>query len=181
MKQGPWTFALTAVPWNVFGTLTFRREQSRVESAAASGLNWLSKVRLKIRRREEDFYFFLRVERGESLGRLHLHVLLWVPWSSVGWFVPGKGRVPAAHKCWGLGLTTFRLLDGLGDSAIPYTIKPDEFGGDVYEITKTSRSPNAIPSDALLRRVAQQACNRGAVSAALASPEAHLGKLSSAA
>jgi len=116
------------------------------------GPRWAERVRCRLAAAESDYFWFLRVERGEHYGRVHLHVLLRVHPSKLGFFLAGPGRLSVAHKLWGRGMTTFRVIGTESDPALDYVLKvADEVHGDTYEFNKFSRCIITIPSPALVR------------------------------
>lgn len=155
MKSLPYTLLLGAVPWNVFGTLTFRQEVRSEQAALTQGLVWLESVRVHMRLSVSEYYWFLRCERGEGGGRHHLHVLIRCPKWRLGWFFPGAGNLSAAHREWGRGMTRFRRVEGQSDPAMSYCCK-DSNGADQYEIGKTAGATCSLPSNALVERALLQ-------------------------
>jgi len=141
------SFLLSSVRWDIFGTLTFRKLPSDAR-AARLGVEWLGALREKFHYRASDFVWFLRVEHGERLGRVHLHCLICVKPCHVRYFIMPKGQVPSACRIWRHGISTFRKIDSPQDPALVYTVK-DLDGADDYELRKTSRCLNVIASDAL--------------------------------
>jgi len=149
----PNSFALSAVSWDIFGTLTFRKEVSE-KVAIGRCQDWLELLRQKFYLPESDYYWFLRVERGERGGRVHLHVLLKVPSRFFGYFILRKGRISVAHKLWGHGLTSFRRIYSELDFATTYLMKASNMA-DAYELEKTNRA-DGIASNAVLKRARLQ-------------------------
>jgi len=143
---------VSGVRWNIFGTLTFRGGPPSEESASLLGPEWAERVRRRLAMPESDFFWFVRIERGEHYGRVHLHVLLRVHPSKIGFFLAGPGRLSVAHKLWSRGMTTFRIIGTESDPAIDYVLKvADEGRGDTYEFNKFARCIITIPSPALVR------------------------------
>jgi len=155
MRSIPYSLLLRAAPWEIFGTLTWRGEPPRIETALAIGIGYLEGVRARLRYAPREWFYFLRAERGEAGGRVHLHVLLHVRPVDIAWFCPGRGLLPAAHRIWGRGRTEHRRLHDLGAAAVPYMLK-DTSGGDQYEISKSAGAVNSVPSSALVRRALLQ-------------------------
>jgi len=147
---------LSSVDWDVFATLTYRSERATISGAVADGLLWLELVRCRCRLSEEDHYWYLRPERGESEGRIHLHALLRVPPKFRTSFLVPAGMLSQAHKLWGRGLTRFRQVEGKMDPAVIYLQKGDTCLSDNYEVQKTSADSNGFPSNALLTRALLQ-------------------------
>jgi len=156
VSPNPNAFLVSSVPWDIFGTLTFRRVLPGESWALGTGLEWLEKVRTRLFLPVGDYYYLLRVEGGERFGRVHLHVLLRVPNCYRSLFLTPSGIIPAAHRLWGRGLTTFRRVDSKSDPATAYTIKLETSGADEYELKKTVRCSVCIPSEALKRRMLLQ-------------------------
>lgn len=157
MRSQPNTFVISAVPWDVFGTLTFAREIRGLEPAAEIGQQWLERLRVRMSEAESQFFWFLRPERGEQFGRVHLHVLIRVRPRFRGLFIVPQGMLCVAHRLWGRGRTLFRRVEDTFDPVTWYLQKPAEtHGADNYELGKTARAHNGIPSCALLRRAQQQ-------------------------
>jgi len=165
---------LTVVEFDVFATLTFRGQEPSFDGAIRRGLLWLDCVRVMQRLPVADHYWVLRPERGEAGGRVHLHALLRVVPRSRGKFITPAGTVCVAHKLWGLGMTTFRHVEGREDSAILYLQKQlrDSDGADRYEYLKTAGNCYLIPSPALLKRAGLQESEESQVAAG-SRPEAH--------
>lgn len=153
-------FLLSAVPWDVFCTLTVTRERGR-ESYGAAVDRWLRWVSESCNVDfHNNFFFVVRFERGEAGGRLHAHCLLRVPRFARGLFLVRPGRVCIAHRRWGLGLTRFRRVVR-GDPAISYTIKGSEgLGGDEYERRKSDLAHDLVVSAALMNRARQKSTLR---------------------
>lgn len=179
MRSIPYSLLLRAVPWEIFGTLTWRGEPPRVETALAIGIRFLEGVRRKLRYPDREWFFFLRGERGEAGGRVHLHVLVHVRPVDIAWFCPGPGLLPAVHRMWGRGRTQHRRLHDLGAAAVPYMLK-DTSGGDQYEIGKSAGAVNSVPSSALVRRALLQQSEGECFGAARESSVSTLGNVSSA-
>lgn len=157
MRSDPHSFVMRAVPWNVFGTLTWAGEPPKHEEVAlALGSLYLGRVRIALRYAPREWFWFLRAERGESGGRVHLHCLIRCKSSNLGWFCPGEGRLAAAHRSWRKGRTDFRHLNDGGASVIPYLEKPDTGGADSYEMSKTAAARYTLASYALRRRALLQ-------------------------
>jgi len=154
------TFLVTAVDWSIFGTLTFRAEPGREETAIAAGLDWLCLIRQRTSCPVKRWYWLLRAERGEAMGRLHLHVLIAIRPVYGGLFVVPAGCVSQAHKLWRRGLTSFRYVERGIDPVLSYMMK-DSSGGDSYELQKTARARTLIASAALVKRAAGHAPKRG--------------------
>lgn len=153
MRNQSNTALVRCVPWSVFGTLTFKDEKS--ESAAiVAGERWLALVRLKLSCPESEFYWLLRPERGESGGRVHLHVLLRVRSCYLKFFCLGS-KLSWAVRAWRNGLSKFRPVDGVNDSSIDYIVKPESgTGADAYENGKTQGCTNLMASRAVWKRAA---------------------------
>jgi len=111
---------------------------------------------MKLHQPEPEWYWFLRVERGERMGRVHLHALMRVPFSVLGHFIVPAGKVCSAHQVWGKGLTRFRRIDGAEDPAIPYLLGDDTSLRDAYEMGKTLSVTDGFPSPALCKRAGLQ-------------------------
>jgi len=156
VNHGASSLVLGAVPWNCFGTLTYRKAPSRPETVVAHGLDYLEKTRQLFRLHVNEFFFFLRCEGGELNGRLHLHVLIRIPPRFRGYFLVNRGHVSWAHKNWSQGLTRFRPVRDVFDPAVDYITKQESCGADAYEMAKTGRAACGVPSPALLRRAALQ-------------------------
>jgi len=156
MKGLPFSFIVSAVGWDVFGTLTYREECRSLEQATVHGLAFLEKIRIRCRLQERDYYWFLRPERGERNGRVHLHVLMKIKPECRGEFLVMPGYLPHAHKVWGRGMTTFRAVSGAGDPAVLYLQKSKDNRSDSYESCKTAACSSGVPSLALLRRASLQ-------------------------
>jgi hypothetical protein len=168
MRAVPFTFVLSSVKWDIFCTLTFRRECKHVETAAAMGLDWIERCRVRMRLAEEEFYWFLRPERGELFGRVHLHALVRARSRDRSLFVVPRGMVSAAHRLWARGMTSFRVVEDSYDPAAWYLQKEKSCGSDVYESEKSSASRHGIPSPALLMRAGlQQSAGEVVVGAAV--------------
>jgi len=150
MNAGAFNLVLSAVRWDVFGTLTYKDAPTTQESVAVHVRAWLLDVRQRLRLHENDFYYFVRIESGELHGRLHAHVLLRVPRAYRGLFVVPKGCRSWAVGSWWRGMTKFRPVEE-GDSAVLY-VEKDTNGADNYELTKTGRALHGEPSAALIRR-----------------------------
>jgi len=175
LPQRPNMFVLSAIPWNVFCTLTSNREGSRNIWGAwvDSWARWVARAsRLNFR---SNFFAAVRFERGEVGGRLHAHALLRIPKFALGFFlVPGRG-VPVAHKRWGRGLTRFRrVLDS--EPAIAYLDKllQTEHGADAYERGKSDAARDMVLSEAVISRAVLQQSDTCAMDAAPEGPVATL-------
>jgi len=156
VKSLPFSFIIGAVKWDVFCTLTYKEACASIETAALHGQQWLEKLRLQARLQVQEFYWFLRPERGESNGRIHLHALLRVRPKQKGYLLVAKGRLSMGHRLWGRGMTTFRAVVDNNDPAILYLQKDKTCGADSYETVKTAACSHGIPSTALLRRASLQ-------------------------
>jgi len=155
MRAIPFSLLLQAVPWEIFGTWTWRGEPPHLETALAIGVDHLEKVRVALRYSEREWFYFLRGERGEAGGRVHLHALIHIRPQNIGWFCPGPGRLPQAHRAWGRGRTSHRRLHDRGTSLFAYMLK-DQSGADMYEIGKSGSALYSVPSSALVRRALLQ-------------------------
>lgn len=157
MEALPFSFIIGAVKWDIFCTLTYRTECTRVERAVQDGRDWLEGLRVRMRQEEPEWFWFLRPERGEIGGRIHLHALLRVrPRFRTLFVLPNKGHIVAAHRYWGKGMTTFRLVEDNWDPATWYLQKEFTWGADQYETVKTAASIHGVPSLALLTRASLQ-------------------------
>jgi len=156
MRALPNSFLVGAVKWDIFCTLTFKSECSRLDVAALHGLTWLDLLRVKMRLNQNEWFWFLRPERGEHGGRVHLHALIRVRPVDRGLFLVPKGLLCQAHKVWGKGMTTFRAVEDSLDPAVIYIQKEDSCGADGYESSKTAASSMGIPSPALILRAGLQ-------------------------
>jgi len=147
----PYSLVLSAIPWSLFGTLTFSAQAS-TDKALRECLRWLRWVAHISGVSYRNLVFVVRVEAGERFGRIHLHVLIVVPDEVVSYFVVRSGFVPRAHREWRLGMTKFRRVAVTDDPAVPYCLK-ETSGADEYEVGKTSRAPQIVLSHGA-RRVA---------------------------
>lgn len=155
MRQLPNTFLLSTVRWDVFCTLTFKVELRSLDRAVECGLVWLEVLRMRMRLHVNDFYWFLRPERGELGGRVHLHALLRVRPVDRGLFVVPQGLC-MAHRLWGRGMTRFRFVEGNFDAVAWYLQKESTYGADLYEDTKSAGCRDGVASCALLARALLQ-------------------------
>jgi len=151
----PFSFIICAVRWDIFCTLTYRQEPDSIEVAVRHGQVWLGKMRSRMRLAEPEFFWFLRPERGETNGRVHLHALLRVKPDGRSLFVVPRGMICCAHRVWGRGMTRFRNVEDSYDPAAWY-LQKETHGADEYETTKTAACSHGIPSVALLTRAAAQ-------------------------
>jgi len=173
-KTSAHALLVSGVRWNIFGTLTFRGGPPSEESASLLGPEWAERMRCRLAMPQSDFFWFVRVERGEHYGRVHLHVLLRVHPSKIGFFLAGPGRLSVAHKVWARGMTTFRVIGTESDPAIDYVLKVvEEKHGDTYEFNKFSKCTITIPSPALLRTWAPQMMRGEECKLALSDSQAH--------
>jgi len=157
MRSCPNTFLLSCCSWDVFATLTYRGSPpADVLVAIGHARLWLELMRCRMRLRDEDYYWFLRPERGEAGGRLHSHVLIRVPPAFRSLFVVPRGCLSQAHKLWGRGMTSCRKVDDAFDVAAWYVQKCDGSRRDEYENGKTAAASWGVPSDALVRRALRQ-------------------------
>jgi len=140
---------LSKVDWNVFCTLTVKRELSE-ERLKMAGIKWVQSMAHHCRVTFSEMPFVLRVERGEVGDRLHLHALLKVDSSRMGYFLTPGGTTSVAHRTWGIGITEFRSVHSSNDPAISYVLKETR-GNDEYELGKTSRASGLVLSNALAR------------------------------
>jgi len=148
---------LSSIPWDVFSTLTFAKEQSR-DSAWRKIEVWLRRCsRACSLNFNSNFFFAVRFELGEKGGRLHAHVLLRVPRFARGFFLVAYGRKPACAKWWVHGLTKFRAIEG-SDPAISYFEKlaTNASGADEYERRKTDFATDMVFGEAVIRRALRQ-------------------------
>jgi len=144
---------LSSIPWTLFCTLTFRKEQGR----GAAGrkvelwLRWVARAgNLDF---DSNFYYGVRYESGEKGGRLHAHSLIRLPRFALRYFLVPKGTVSVAHKRWGHGLTRFRRVDVI-DPAIDYFDKltTKTSGADRYEMRKTDFADDVVLGRAVMKR-----------------------------
>ena len=157
MRVGSATFLVSAVKWDIFGSLTFRGiAPASADVCAGIGLRWLRALRVRMSVPEPDWFWFLRVERGEAGGRLHLHVLLRVRPVFRSLFLVRQGHLCVAHRLWARGMTTFRAVEGWSDPAYSYSLKDDSCGADSYESGKSARARYWVASPALLARAGLQ-------------------------
>lgn len=157
MRSEPHLLLLRSVRWDIFATLTWAdRLPAHEDNALTQGIEFLEVVRQRLRMPAREWFWFLRAERGEAGGRLHLHAVIKARSSDLGWFCPGPGRLSAAHRLWKRGRTQFRRLDDGGGAVIPYIVKLDSSGADSYELGKTARAAYGVPSSALGRRALLQ-------------------------
>jgi len=162
MRQAPFTLILGAVKWDIFATLTYRGDPpSSVESVVRHGREWLEAMKHRMEMPETEWFWFLRPERGESGGRLHLHGLLKVRPRFRTLFISPPGTLSSAHRRWGRGMTTFRTVDHYLDPVSWYVQKESIPGGEEYETVKTAACLHGVPSDALLRRASLQESEGG--------------------
>jgi len=154
MQHSPFNLLLSRIDWSVFATLTFRGDEpseSRLMRECQQWHGWAAYVNHEQARR---IFWVARVERGERGGRLHLHSLVRLrPEIAFRYFVPGRGLLPVAAEMWRHGLSRFRLVDRVGDSALPYMLD-DVDGGGVHEDTKTARGRQLILSESLQGMIA---------------------------
>jgi hypothetical protein len=155
--QPAFSLSLSRVPWNVFGTHTFKGEKAPSEDTqireVKDFLRWVAQVELIPFR---CLKWVIRLETGEVGGRLHIHSLFVVSPNNLGLFAVPKGKRSVASKVWRRagrkhGIATFRKIHGVGDEAVLYTIKEIDTGSDVYELAKTGASQRLLVSDTALR------------------------------
>jgi hypothetical protein len=145
----PFSFVVSLAPWNVFSTLTYKDVPSErlAKRHLEKWLRWVAHIsEIKFSR----LLFLARLEKGEVGRRLHLHILIVVPETVMGYFVTPPGCVPMAHKIWGRGLTRFRRVEGQDDPAVAYLLK-ETSGADSYELAKTAKGQQLVISNALIR------------------------------
>jgi len=152
MRSQAFSFVLTTVTWDVFCTLTFADEVFSRETAVRYGLEFMERLRVKMRLRESEFYWFLRPERGDRFGRWHLHALVKVLPRYRGLFIVKPGFVSWMHRAWGLGITKVRPVWGPEDPATLYLQIGESSGADLYEGQKSAAAIEGIPSGALIAR-----------------------------
>jgi len=146
VNHGSHNLVISAVPWDIFGTLTVREECSR-RLLVVRALQWLRWVAHVTGRKFRDLAYCIRVERGEAGNRLHLHVLIRVSASSVSYFIVPKGWICQAHVKWGYGRTMFRRVYE-SDPVVAYVLK-ETAGADSYELGKTEKGPDLVVSKGL--------------------------------
>lgn len=162
MKQGPLNLIVSAAPWNVFATLTFRQVPS--EAAAMRYLHeWWDWSARSVRVKRERFLGFCRMERGELNLRLHLHSLIVVPEKYLRIFYAGPGKMTKAIVAWRHGISRFRRVSEFGDSAVPYLTVEQSSGADEYESNKSSRGQHVVFSNGFSRML--RAHKRGTAAA----------------
>jgi len=157
--QSAFSLPLSCVPWNVFGTLTFKGSDAPSEAAqvreAKRFFRWVA--------HQERVFFWellwaLRLENGEVGGRLHLHPLIVVSKSSLGYYAVQQGRRSVVSKAWRKlgsrnGIATFRRIESENDPAVCYTVKDLDAGADIYELAKTGRTQRLLLSPAAIRMI----------------------------
>jgi hypothetical protein len=160
--NSPFALVLSRIEWNVFGTLTFRGcpEPSEDRQLRIAD-DWLGRIAHMQRMTPDDLVWCLRVERGEALGRLHLHCLLVTAQRFLGHFCVASGQLSNAsklfRKCDGVcGMTRFRRIEGVNDPALVYTVKDLDGGGDLYELGKTARASRLLFSHKAQRWMSQR-------------------------
>lgn len=160
--QPAFSLPLSRVPWNVFGTFTFKGSTAPSEAAqvreALCFFGWVAQIE-SVKRRE--LCWALRLENGEAGGRLHLHPLIVVSSRNLGFFAVPKGARSVASKVWKRlharnGISTFRRIEGENDIAVIYAVKDLDAGGDVYELAKTGRSSRLILSPGAIRMIGKR-------------------------
>jgi len=156
VKSQALSFVLSAVAWDAFCTLTFADEVFSRETAGRYGLEFMERLRVKMRLPESDFYWFLRPEQGDRFGRWHLHALVKVKPRFRGLFIVRPGYVSWVHKAWGLGITKVRPVWGVEDPALLYLQIVETSGADSYEGRKSAACVEGIPSGALVARALLQ-------------------------
>lgn len=149
MRASPFQFLTTAADWSVFATLTFRGDEPSILRCRFHLHRWTDLCAHKMRTPSDKLLCLGRMERGEVGGRLHLHVLLVVPVSYLGFFLLPVNSW--AHCAWGCGGTRFRRVVRGQDGALEYAVK-DTDGGNEYELAKTSGAADVVPSVGLLKR-----------------------------
>jgi len=155
------SLALSRVPWNVFGTLTFKGSVAPSEAAQVrEALGFFRWVALLERKPIWTIVWALRIENGEAAGRLHLHPLIMVTPSLLGYFHVGPGRKSIAAKSWQKlgrrnGIARFRRISANGDSAVAYAVKESDAGADIYELAKTGRSDRLLFSQSAFRMMSR--------------------------
>jgi hypothetical protein len=161
MNAGSLSLIVSSAPWNVFATLTFRRVPSEAAAirAMSGWWDWAAKI---ARIDRERFLAFCRIEKGELNQRLHLHSLIVVPETCLGYFDAGRGRVSQAVRVWSFGLTKFRRVSEFGDSAVPYLTEENTSGADFYESQKTARGRDVVFSNGFARMLKARKGNSGA-------------------
>jgi|SRR5665213_65220 len=162
MNQPSHSLALSRVEWNLFATLTFRKERSE-NSAIIAGERWLNMVSQITSTPIRELKWAMRVEKGEQFGRVHLHLLLVVPESLIGYFVVSDGRASVSYK-WvkkRYGISRYRRVVSEGDSVIAYMEKDSDAGADVYELAKTGRAQTLITSSRARRCMRQRLGDTG--------------------
>lgn len=150
MTTGAMALVVSRVKWTVFATLTVRETVSE-NRLKAMCLEWLKFAAHVSGLKKDGLLWLMRIERGELGHRLHLHLLIAIPFNSLGYFVVPQGCVPIAHKMWGHGMTRFRRIEQWCDPAVAYALK-DTSGEDEYEIGhKTARAAHVVYSKGLHR------------------------------
>ena len=151
MDQGPLTLIVSSAPWNVFATLTFRRVPSEAAALRAM-LGWWDWAARITRIDRERFLGFCRMEKGELNQRLHLHSLIVIPESCLGYFYAGPKIVTQAVLAWRrFGLSKYRPVSEFGDSAVPYLTEENTSGADFYESQKTAHGQDVVISNGFAR------------------------------
>jgi len=171
-KTQPFCLLLSTVRWNLFCTLTVRGgapSHALLSRSADSWLRWVAHISGK---RFGRLLFVLRYEHGELGKRLHLHALMCLPENVLSYFVVPPPYVCAAHRRWGIGMTSFRLITDYADPALAYCLKETN-GADNYEIGKTGSANSAVVSSAAWR-VAKRSLRATAPLASIPSGETAL-------
>jgi len=157
--QPGFSLPLSRVPWNVFGTLTFKGDSAPGESAQVrEALRFFDWVAHLGRIRRQCLLWALRLENGEAGGRLHIHPLIVVQSHLLGFFAVPRGARSVASKVWRRGgrrrgIAVFRKIQGVGDPAVTYIEKDVDGGADLYELAKTGRASRLLVSNAALRMI----------------------------
>lgn len=142
-----YSLSLSRVRWNLFASITFKKECSEA-AAIIKGMQWVNYVSQLTREPLWRMLWVMRVERGELGGRVHLHLLHVVPEPKMGLFVVSSGFSSVARKfCMKrFGMSRFRRIESEGDGAVTYATKDLDAGADSYELAKTGRAQFLITS-----------------------------------
>ncbi|HEY5296867.1 MAG TPA: hypothetical protein VIK59_02985 [Verrucomicrobiae bacterium] len=150
--SSPFCLAVARVDWTVFASLSFRNEPSERSAllAAEKLLKWVAHLQ---RMPFKELKYAVRIETGEAKGRRHLHLLLVVERSYLGYLVVPVGKASIAYKWWKkhYGISRFRSVLSGTDSAVAYITKDLDAGADIYELAKTARHQHLIISFAAMK------------------------------
>jgi hypothetical protein len=162
--EKPFSEVVRRERWQVFVTLTFRH--LKPERIALSMVRaWLRFVARVDGQKYHLLRWLLRQERGEKLGRYHVHLLIagLKERTIASYLVLPPGRRSVAQGIWeklGGGMARLRRMEH-DDNGASYVLKCTN-GADSYESQKFASSPAVILSDRLrdfvLRRTRRATC-----------------------